>query len=265
MSVVITKNLVLSESVEYPLTHARIGYKKLSGTMTASSAAAGYDADYANNYLTYNFWKPEALPATLELTADSVSMANYIGIAAHEIGTSNCAVYAEYYDGSDWVTIEGIAPIDDSPIMFIFDTVTSARFRIRVAGSTAPRVGVVFVGMTLDMMRPIYGGHTPITMGRVTTLKNNRSETGQFLGRTVQRYGTKTSFDWKNLNPQWYRSEFDPFVEAARVQPFFIAWRPSKYPHEIGYVWTESDITPQNSGVRGLMDVSVQVMGLGNE
>lgn len=265
MSVVITRSLSLGDSDDYPLTHARIGYNKISGAVSASSAASGYDADYADNYLTYNFWKPSALPATWEITSSSIELVNYVGIAAHEVGSSDCAVYAEYFDGSDWVQLGATAPKDDAPIMFIFDQVAATRFRLRVTGSVTPRIGVVFFGKTLDMMRPIYGNHSPINLNRVTTLKTSISETGQFLGRTIRRRGVKTSYSWTHLKPDWYRAYFDPFVEHARTKPFFVAWRPARYPTEVGYVWTDSDIAPINSGIAGRMDVSISVLGLANE
>lgn len=263
MSVVISSDLVLGGDV--PAQNARIGYKKITGTITASSTADGYDSEYPDNYLTYNFWKPDSLPATWEIDAGVATECNYVGIAAHEIGSSGCSVYAEYYDGSEWQEISGIAPADDSPIMFIFSKLSWVKYRIRIAGSTAPRVGVVFMGVTLDMQRAIYGNHSPLNLSRVTTVTPALSETGQFIGRTIQSYGVSTSWTWSNLTPAWYRSEFDPFVKAARTQPFFIAWRPSQYSEEVGYCWTSKDISPTNNGTAGLMNVTLSATGLGNE
>jgi hypothetical protein len=266
MSVVISQNLVLSAEIQ-PLTHARIGYQKISGTITASSTADGYDAEYPDNELTYNFWKPDSMPATWEVDAGTASDCNYIGIAAHTLGTDSVTVTAQYYDGdlSSWVDIDSTLPGDDSPIMFLFDSVSWTKYRLSFSGSTAPRIGVVYMGVTLDMQRGIYGGHSPLTLSRQTTIRPTMSESGQFLGRSIIATGCKTSWAWSNLGPFWYRENFDPFVEHCRTKPFFIAWRPSKFPNEVGYCWTSSDITPTNNGNAGYMDVSVTATGLGYE
>lgn len=264
MSVVISSSLVLSDT-NIPLTHGRIGYHKIDGTIAASTEASGYPATAADNELTYSYWKPTALPANWSITLDTAEEVNYFGIAAHTLGSTSTSVAAQYYDGSTWITIDEVLAGDDKPIMFIFDTVFSNQFRILIDGSIIPRVGVIYIGKLLEMQRAIYGGHSPLALSRKTVMRPNSSERGQWLGRTIIRSGSSTSFDWSNLTAGWYRKYFDPFVEHARTKPFFIAWRPADYPNEVGYVWTNRDISPSNNGRRNLMDVGIQVEGLGIE
>jgi hypothetical protein len=121
------------------------------------------------------------------------------------------------------------------------------------------------MGQALTMQRRIYQGHTPLTLSRDTELSNNVSEGGQYLGRSIIRKGASTSAQWTHLNASWYRANFDPFVKSARTNPFFIGWRPLQYPNELGFVWTDSDIAPQNTGPRDFMSVGVNFRGLINE
>ena len=149
--------------------------------------------------------------------------------------------------------------------MVIFAEVTDRYFRVSAAGSTAPQIGVIYLGVALAMQRAIYAGHSPITLARRTVKRPTKSEDGQFLGSSTIRYGLQTGFAWKHLKAQWYRDNFDPFVKSARSKPFFIAWRPSKFPNEIAYGWSTGDITPSNMGVLDYMDVSMSVEGYADE
>lgn len=261
MGLVISSSLVLTDS-ERDQNAARIGYESLSGTITATNQSQGYPASAAGNALTYSYWKPTSLPSYWEIDFGALQDIDYIGIASHSIGSSGCSCVAQYWNGSTWVELYSFAPGVDTPIMLLFNEVTTTKIRIGILSGNLPRVGVVYVGKVLTMQRPIYGGHSPITLTRTTVYKNNASESGQWLGRSIRRGGAKTEFSWDNLTAEWYRTNFDRFAGAARFAPFFIAWRPFTFANEVGYVWTNSDIKPTNSGIRDLMSVSISVEGL---
>lgn len=277
MAVIIASGMVVQQPAEsggtsilppYPLSHARIGYSTICtpDNVTATSQAAGFPASDATNVFTNEFWKPASLPATWTCDAGTGADTDYIGIAAHTLGSSACSVTIEYStDNSTWTELNTFLPADNSPIMLIYPTVTARWWRFTLVGDTIPRIGVIYIGQALQMQRPIYGGHGPLTLCRNTTIYNQMSEAGQFTARTIVRQGNGTTFAWKNLTAAWYREYFDPFVLAARTTPFFIAWRPGTYPKEVGYVWTADDIRPTNTGVRDLMEVSMAVVGVTDE
>jgi hypothetical protein len=121
---------------------------------------------------------------------------------------------------------------------------------------------VVYCGKLLVLQRRIYVGHTPGNYGRTSKVINAKSENGSFLGRIVLNEMTKTSVALENLTPDWYRTYFDPFVTAAREDPFFWAWRPSSYPAECGYAWLTNDPKPNNSLPNGMMQVSFEISGI---
>ena len=267
MAVIIDNNLLLSPEGQ-PLTHARILYRtiwrKPAATVTASSEQAEFPASAAAHELTYEYWRPESLPATWEVDAGEACEVDSCGMAAHTLGTNQCTVEVQYFDGSDWQTVDDVAPGSNAAIMFLFEAQTASRWRIRVTGDSTPSVGVVFFGKTLKMARPIYGGHSPLNLSRETVREPNRSERGQWLGLSVNRRGVSAEFQWSNLKAAWYRANFDPFVEYATQSrgTFFIAWRPADYPKEVGYCWVDSDdITPQNSGRKDFVEVSMSVRG----
>lgn len=245
------------------LYHSRIGIQNIvqGKTPTASSAATGYPAIAATYPTTYEFWKPSALPATWAIDNGTAVACDYFGLvgdfngAAIEVQSST--------DNSTWVTQASGSPTD-RVAMFLFASVTARYWRVR-ATTAIPSIAVVYIGASLAMQRRIYQGHTPLTLSRITETTQNTSETGQYLGRSIIRKGLQTSCEYQHLTADWYRANFDPFVEAAREVPFFYAWRPVQYPNELGFVWTTGDIRPTNTGPRNFMSVSFRVTGIANE
>jgi hypothetical protein len=250
-----------------PLTHSRLCIDNIvkNGTVTASSETTGFPAIAAANPLTYNYWKPATLPATWTVDAGSAKPVGYVGIASHDLGEISATVAVEYsLDNSTWVQVDSLTPTDNSPIIFLFEPITARYWRLNVSG-TSPFIGVVYIGMPLEMQRPCFAGLNPIDLTRNTTIRPNVSVGGQWLGRSVIRQGNVMSIAFQNLGFQWYKQNFDPFVELARTDPFFFAWRPDGYPASVGYVWVNSDISPTTSGKRDLVDVGFTMEGLSFE
>jgi len=259
----ISDSLVLGtpESTGVPLTHSRIGYTSIARGLTpvASSSVAGFPASNANSFTTYEYWRPVSTPATWGIDAGDLKEADYVGIVGEIQGRSIALEFS--VDNITWLpAIEFIA--ESRVVMGLFERRGARYWRVRFEGAV-PNVAVIFIGVALAMQRPIYVGHTPVTLSRTTETTTNVSDRGQYLGRSIVRTGVSTSAEFQHLRSDWYRSNFDPFVKAARVQPFFFAWRPSTFPREVGYVWTEDDIRPSNTGPRDFMSVSFSFKGIG--
>ncbi len=267
---VISTNLTLGPG-DYPLNHARILYESIATIDNAigSSEAAGFPAVSAVNSDTYEYWKPVTMPATFTVDAGVAKDVDAVGIAAHSFATDNVTITIEYStDGSTWsgVSTGSFGAQDGTPVLALFDSVYARYWRITFAGSTAPQIGVIYIGQALQMQRPFYGGHTPINLGRVTDYIGNMSEGGQILGTFVIRKGTKTQYDWNNLTAAWVRETFDPFIRAVRgARPFFLAWNALTFPREVGYLIVGEDIRPSNTGTRDLMQVGFTAQGLSDE
>lgn len=249
-----------------PLNHSRIGHQTYTrtGTATASSAQTNFPADAPLNSMTYEYWRPTAIPATWTLDAGSSVSANYFGIGAHTL--SGCAISIQgSNDNVSYTTIDTLTPSDNSQIMFLFAPVSYRYWRLYISSGSIPSVGVIYVGTTLDMIRPYYAGVSPISLNKTTVIRPNRSEGGQWLGRTVIRQGSSMSAEFKNLDNAWVRNTFSQFIDDAVLYPFFFAWRPDNYPEDVGYVWVTDDIAPTNMGIRDLMQVSFSMQGLSFE
>ena len=277
MSVHIT-NQATVVSEQGSLDYARIGYENLArtGTATASTAGDTFPADAPQRSNSYEQWQPTAIEAYWQVDLGSAGAVDYCGIAAHNLGTNLCQVTLQYSsDALSWSDASDSAlPTDDSAMMLLFPAQTAQYWRLVVDGQGSPtgsivdypKLGSIYLGSVLVMPRSLYGGLSPLKLGRETTLVQTLSRGGQFLNQTYRRRGYVASIGpWRYLDPTWYRSDFDPFVKAARTNPFFLSWRPGDWPDEVLYAWSEGDIIPQNMGVREFMQVSLNVRGLDDE
>ena len=247
---------------DQPLSHARIGHSRnwlKGGTAVVSSTATDYVANGPLNSLTYERWKPTAVPATWEYQHTGAAPVDYCGIAAHSL--SGCTIQIEYWTGSAWAAVTpSTVVVDNSPIFCLFSPITAQRWRVNITAGPVPEIGVIKFGRALQMERPLYGGHAPLDLSRQVVFRANESETGETLGRTKIRQALISTYAWKNLTAAWVRTNWSVFQRAVEEEAFFIAWRPSSF-GEVGYCQAVGVPIPQNSGTRDLMDVELQVKG----
>jgi len=224
---------------------------------------------------TAEFWQPASMPATWEADLGALRDVDYVGIAAHSIGSNGATLTVETSDTSPgvvWTQFSAdIMPADDAPILLL-DQVRSVRaVRITLTGGTPPQIAVIYAGVQLAMQNDLTAsGFTPLTLARETVLHQSMSRGGQFLGQGIRRMGVSGAVAFQYLDPDWYRANFDPFVKAARRFPYFFGWWPDHYASEVGFVWTEKDIRPTYMGfidaaMQARMEVKFAMTGIGNE
>lgn len=281
---------VADDGFEHPLKTPRIGYNNVlsSASFSASTEEPGFEASALKNPLTYELWKPTAFPAEVTIDAGNAAPVGYVGLASHNL--AGCAVSVLYSldGGLNFEEAARVSLKNNAPVMALFPEVNAQHWKLRVTGWAVDSVfsanfsdqeygladydaaatggaflGVLYLGKPLAMPYAIYGGHAPGSLARRTVMQPNSSEGAQWLGRSIIRNGFGTDFDFNNLRAAWYRKNFDPFVEHARTAPYFIGWRPRKYPNEVLYASTDADIAPSNMGVADRMSVQFTARGLG--
>lgn len=273
MAVVISSEFVLNEAeAAIPLSHPRILYDDIwrTGTISASTEEEGFEAVNVADSLTWDYWRPTALPATLDVQLSAAADVDYALIASHTLGSTGSTVSAQYHDGADWVELfPEYSPGVDKVLAFLFDSVTASRFRFTLDGANspqdAPSIGIVMMGVALAMQRGVTLNHHPITMQRRTVARPQLSEGGQLLGRSIVRQGVMGNIAFQQLEADWLRAKFDPFVESARVYPFGWVWHPVTYPAEVALLWTpagKEDIHPEHAGLPDRMNVAFDVDGI---
>jgi len=248
---------------DYPLKNARILHSSnwLAGTYTASTTGSGYFADAPKTSLTYERWAPTTIPAQSTITLAGATAVTCAAVAGHTLAGSTVAL--QYWTGAAWANIvAGKLITDNSPIMWIFPARTATIFRLNISASPGlPEIAVFKIGNPLQMPVSIFGGHGPIEYGRKTALRSNRSDTGEYLGRTKQRMALATDFAWQHLPRAWVTTNWKALQQAIEAEPFFIAWRPYDS-QSVGYCQTDEVPPVQNMGVRDFMSASLSVRGL---
>ena len=244
-----------------PLNHARILWDMITGTVTGG----GTNPAYAANDYTSQRWalNPGAQAWTLQAAADV--QVDCVFIAAHNLSGKTVTISTAATAGGAHTTRATVTPADNSTICVLFNDAgtayTAREIRVSVNNGTDVAIGIIRAGLALQMPIPIYGGHRPLNLNRVTEAQQQFSETGQWLGRIVKRRAVATSYAWDYLKASWYDSYFEPFAQTLPLKPFCIAGNPQKIASDVGFVWTDRDVEPANMGVKAYRSVSLNVTG----
>lgn len=238
-----------------------------ASSVAASSEAVGFDVENAFDWLTFDFWKPTGSTSET-LTADmgSAAAADYWAVYAHDAHTQGATLQlrgsTDNFSASD-VLVDSVAPASGAPIVRTFTSVSYRYWRlVIVGGSAASSIGVFSFGPRLDMPDGMQIGFTPPTMSYNDEVLNSESQGGAFLGRSIVRQGAEGRMQFELMTPAWVRSDWLPFLEHARIKPFFLSWDPTNYPAEAAYCWTDKQITPPQYSHANYMRATLAFKGL---
>jgi hypothetical protein len=244
-----------------PLNHARILYATLSGTVSGD----GTNPSYAANNYTSQRWELSPGTSNWNLTTTSDAEIDCVFIAAHNLSGKIITVQTSNTVGGAYTTRATLTPSDNSTIAILFNNSGTAytirELRVSINDGSNIAVGIIKAGKAMQMPIPIYGGHRPLNLNRVTEAQQQFSETGQWLGRIIKRRAVTTSYDWEYLSASWYDTYFEPFAKTLPLEPFCIAGNPSKITSDVGFVWTDRDPEPVQMGVQTYRSVTISVTG----
>lgn len=256
--------------IQYPLDHPRIGWQAHGGTVSVSSADAGFPGAAALDPRTITAWRPQSLTANWILTFPEPSVVSYVGIGAHNLGSTGCEVRLQIPDGGGgWTLIPGTEgiPSDDGALVFlIMPRVLSAiRVLIRdLGGASIPTIGHIRVGEVMEWPQRAQFTGLPITEARQIEYQFNQSQTGEFMGMTVERKGLQFPVTIQHLSEAWAAEKYAPFRKHADAgQTFFITTRPGKYPGEVAYCYASSLVQSERAlpNFRISRDVTMNLRG----
>lgn len=248
----------------YPLNHARILYAPITGTVTAD----GTNGSLATSDFTFQRWSAGALPANWKIVTAANASVDTVFIAAHNLGTTGSTVVIQTAAtvGGAFTTRATIVPTDNSTIAVMINNggvpYVIRELRVQVTGASgAVQIGIIRAGVALQMQRPVFGGVAPIGLNRIVETRHALSETGQWLGRTVQYQARRTSMNWMHLEAAWYRTYFEPFSLTLPQYPFGLIQNPARMNESVAWCWTDASPAPENMGLRDLMSVSLEITG----
>lgn len=244
-----------------PLNHARILWNPITGTV----AGDGSNPAYAANDYTSQRWALSPGAQAWTLTPAAAAFVDTVFIAAHNLSGKTVTISTAATIGGAHTTRSSFTPSDNSTIAAFFNNAgvaySAAEIRVSINDGSDIAIGIIRAGVALQMPIPIYGGHKPLNLNRITEAQQQFSETGQWLGRIIKRRAVATSYTWDYLTTSWYDANFEPFAQTLPLQPFCIAGNPLKITTDVGFVWTDRDVEPSNMGVQTYRSVSLPVTG----
>jgi hypothetical protein len=264
----LTPNVGTLTAPPFPLNHARILYDNKLEAYDSISSDVASNAINAIKRNTWEAWTPSG-PGYFKLIFSFDRGVDTICIGAHNLsnkGYSLAAFYRKEESGPLLPFGNSVTPTDNAPIMIHNDISILMRvIEIYISnGSGSARVGYISAGDALQMQRPFFNGHVPITDGDVTTYYSNRTESGEIIGQQIRRQGYETSADWQNIDDTWYRTYFAPFKQAIKDKPFFFAWNLLEYPNDVGFCRVSQDISaPMQNGTVTKRSISMKLLGVG--
>ena len=241
-----------------------IGWHNLvtTGNISVTSAEANYPVTNLANPSTVLEWRATST-ATQNITITFASQTvDYVAIARHNFTDATVAVKTP-----GLTTLVSTVVTNNEPLIFWFTAQALTGVVITITGATTtPRAAVVYAGKLLVCERSMDVGPEILIprFARKTELVTGRSVRGDYLGSIVtSRFRAGMGIDFRHFTPDWYRSKFDPFLDAAQAhQPFFWQWEPVQYPLESAFVWLTDDPTPTTSPITGRVGVSLKVDGI---
>lgn len=269
MSLVSTDNFVLT-SLNVDANAPFIGYDNHVTERTLSSSESAnpnFPLTRLANDATNLFWKSSNNNLQYIDVSDIDFEIDYVGIAYHNFGSGGFRFWLEgSWDGGDtyFTLVSEARKANDRAILFRFEVqyLTNVRIWIDPEDGPVPYASVLFAGRSLLLPRNIYVGYSPIIMARQSKTNNAKSESGHFLGRLTTGRSSQSGFTMNNIEAFWMRQYMLPFLSYAEDSAFFFAWRPGRYPFEVGYCWLIDDPLPRNDQPNGMMSITLNMGGL---
>jgi len=275
--------IVLSEAVVLALkTTSRgefpvIGWENLVtvDNVSATSSLAGYPASNLANPSTTPLqgWRSNSASVqyvTVDLLAVADDEVDYLAVARHNFGSKQIEVSVETLsaeEDADWV--EAVEPFllpNDAPFLarFVLDNQIGVRLKLDPTTSaepTAPQAAVLHVGRLLEFRNGVLAGSTVLQFGRERDIATKLSRSGEFLGRIIRGGKRRGQASFRNIDPTFYRTKVDPFVEASAEVPFFWVPDPKFKPQEVGFAWLANEPSPATQA-GGYFDLTLDLEGI---
>lgn len=223
------------------MANPRILYESrlADATPVASSTASGdFAAVNLADWISWTFWKPATMPATVTVDSGSVKSVDYWTAWGHDLFTQGATIElrssSDNFGGVDDL-VDTLTPGDDKPFARYVTTPARQYWRLRVTGASAPTLAIAAMGVRLQLPEGLASGFDPI--GRMPVGRLNRSVTGQPLGRAIDYEVWKQTLNFELLSWAFLRDSWLPAWEAhLKGDPFLFVWDPVGKPAELRYV-----------------------------
>lgn len=250
-----------------------IGYNNLvkSGAIISTSGdAVGYEKENAQSWKTSTWWKADDdFQSQLIIDMGTAVDVDWFGIAGHDIAANSSNYYIDYsltgaFLGEE-VLIKGTTTPTEDVTIFENITLVNARyfrfvFNVSDVG-TAAHIGNLFLGEALQLERGMPQGFSPANLNRKRNILNNKSNSGNFLGRIIKHEGAEIKINQKTITRTWIDANWTALADSIELYPFYFLWDSVTYANEAAYCIAKKITYPSYSDTLNL-DFTIDCMAL---
>ena len=219
------------------------------GTVSASSDPAETPKEDALDWRLEDYWQPAAATShTLDIDAGAAVSADYFAFYSSNLfGEAGAKV--ECFSGSSFPpsTSRGsISPTTRGPKFLKFTSASARYWRLTISttGSFAPKIQIANIGARLELQRGLRPGYMPPALAPRQRPTTNISETGLFIGRSLEVKPINFQLPTTTLTAAWVRANWPALLAHIEQYPFFLLPEPDAYPDEAVLAWTRGNINP---------------------
>lgn len=237
------------------------------GSVTTTSATAGFAVSNCYDWLDYDYWKPATTGVHyVKVWLPEARSCDYFAIFGHDLGdhAATISLQSGVTDNGPWTDI-GVpfAPASTECMIQTFDAVSSIHYRMRlVCSTTTPSLGVAAFGKRLDIPSGVEPGfRPPVVNGLAST--TNISKGAKLLGRSIKRQPIDLDVTMSYLDPGWVRQYWMPFIRERAVQkPFFFSWDAANFLNEPAFCWLDEEMPNPTYSHTNLMQIHLRCKAL---
>jgi hypothetical protein len=236
--------------------YAFVGYENRAtaetSTISATNVAAGFSEQSLANWQAFDYTQFNSGESSIVIDCGAPVDIGYFALAGHTLFSSQASPISlefssdpSFSAGQTVLSVllfiagqqlyEGITTTGDFPAQVIsgnpatvFKINAGAEYRYVRLSFSSPvpcKIGVIAFGERMQFQRGFYTGFTPPSLNEQVDVSNNRSETGQYLGRSIVRSGAASgSIDLERVTRDWIDAVWTPFRQHADLYPFFLRW-----------------------------------------
>lgn len=195
--------------------------------VSASTTASGnYYAGNIADFRPYTYWKPTALPATLDVDCGSARSADSAFIYGHDLFTQGATI--EIRSSTDAFAASNVlqassTPTSNNPFVLLFASASYRYWRIRITGTTMPYLAIGCVGVRLEPDGIMQANFDPLyrDLDGITNVSDN----GQPLGKSINFAAWSHPITFNRVSWSWLRTTFIPAYNSwLRAYPFGWQW-----------------------------------------
>jgi hypothetical protein len=232
-------------------------------TLNASSVAVGYYAQNATDGRTTTYWASGGAGVQfLDAFYDVPVLACALCLYRHNLRASVDRVVVECWDDDFNARQYPVDTMIFNDVMYIrFNPIYAKHWRIVFYCHAPLVVGVCQLGWDINLPFGMPVGFVPPRHNRKTDVINQRTESGQFVGRTVINRGSECDLIQNQVTPQWLRQYGEWFIRHAEKAPFFFSWSHYKYPQDAVFCMaTKIDAQPYKDQMWQSLKMSLECL-----